>query len=147
MRPYPDGGAARRKEDPKALAPVPGRLGTVYRGGQGQWAWALHRITGVGVLLFLFAHILDTALVGFGPEVFNRVVAVYHNPLIRLLEMGLAAMVLFHALNGLRIVAIDFFPRLADRHQQLLAAVVSVWVLLMIPTTYFMGRLLVRSLR
>jgi len=55
---------------------VPERVGTVYRGGTGQWSWALHRITGVAVFLFLLAHIVDTALVGFGPDLYNRVVQV-----------------------------------------------------------------------
>ena len=32
-----------------------------YRGGIGQWSWALHRFTGVGVLIFLCLHILDTS--------------------------------------------------------------------------------------
>lgn len=125
---------------------LPERIGTVYRGGQGQWSWALHRITGVAVILFLFVHILDTALVGFGPEKYNRVVAVYHNPIVRLMEIGLAASVLFHALNGLRIIAIDFFPRLADRNRELFGAVVGLYVMLMIPALYFMGRGFVRSL-
>ena len=55
---------------------VPERVGTVYRGGTGQWSWAFHRITGVAVFLFLLAHIVDTALVGFGPDLYNRVVQV-----------------------------------------------------------------------
>ena len=68
---------------------VPEKVGSVYRGGQGQWSWALHRITGVAVFLFLLAHIVDTALVGFGPALYNRVVHVYHNPIVRLMEIGL----------------------------------------------------------
>jgi succinate dehydrogenase / fumarate reductase cytochrome b subunit len=122
------------------VARLPERVGTTYRGGRGQWSWALHRITGVGVLAFLFAHIADTALVGFGPKFYNRVVAVYHNPIIRLLEIGLAAMVLFHALNGLRIIIIDFFPKMADYHKQLFNVVIGLYVVLIVPALFFMGR-------
>lgn len=128
------------------MARLPERIGTVYRGGQGQWSWALHRITGVTVILFLFAHIADTALVGFGPDLYNRVVAVYHNPIIRVMEMALAAAVLFHALNGLRIIVIDFWPRAADWHRQLFGIVVGLYIVLIVPAMYFMGRALVRSL-
>jgi succinate dehydrogenase / fumarate reductase cytochrome b subunit len=53
---------------------------TVYKGRVGQWSWIFHRVTGVGVLLFLFAHIIDTLLVGFGPEVYNKVIAIYRHP-------------------------------------------------------------------
>ena len=38
-----------------------------YSGGTGMWAWTLHRASGVGIVIFLFAHIIDTALIGWGP--------------------------------------------------------------------------------
>jgi len=120
-------------------------LGTVYRGGQGQWSWALHRITGVGVIFFLFVHIADTALVALGPELYDRVIESYHNPVVKAFEIGLAAMVLFHALNGLRIILIDFFPRLADYHRQLFGIVVGLYIALFVPTLYFMGRSLLKE--
>jgi succinate dehydrogenase / fumarate reductase, cytochrome b subunit len=125
---------------------VPEKVGTVYRGGQGQWSWALHRITGVAVFLFLLAHIVDTALVGFGPQLYNRVVSVYHNPIVRLMEIALAELVLFHALNGLRIIAIDFIGKAADWHKQLFGIVVGFYLMLSIPALYFMGRGFIRSL-
>lgn len=128
------------------MAALPERIGTYYRGGRGQWSWAFHRISGVGVILFLFVHILDTALVVVGPDVYNRVVRAYHAPVIRLLEIGLAAMVLFHALNGLRIILIDFFPKLADHHKLLFNMVMSLYLILMAPALYFMGRGFIRSL-
>jgi len=53
-------------------------FGTLYKGNpEGQWAWIAHRVTGVAIILFLFAHIVDTAVIGWGPEAYNRVVAVY----------------------------------------------------------------------
>ena len=125
---------------------VPEKVGTVYRGGQGQWSWALHRITGVAVFLFLLAHIVDTALVGFGPDLYNRVVHVYHNPIVRLMEIGLALMVLFHALNGIKIMVIDFIPKAADYHKKLFGAVVGLYLILATPAVYFMGRGFIRSL-
>ena len=69
---------AKRKSD----------VGTLYKGSPGQWSWLLHRITGVAVILFLFAHVVDTAVVGWGPEAYNRVVSVYHNWVVKLLELG-----------------------------------------------------------
>lgn len=122
------------------------KVGTIYKGGQGQWAWAAHRITGGLVFLFLMAHIIDTALVGFGPKLYNRVVGVYHNPLIRLMEIGLAGAVLFHALNGLRIMAIDFIPRASDRQRELFAVVIGLFMVLFAPALFFMGRDLINSL-
>ncbi len=122
------------------------RIGTIYKGGQGQWAWAAHRVTGILVFLFLLAHIMDTALVGFGPDLYNRVVSVYHNPIIRLMEIGLAGAVLFHGLNGVRIMIIDFFPKAADKHRELFGIVLGLFVVLFTPAVYFMGRGLIESL-
>ena len=93
---------AKRKSD----------VGTLYKGSPGQWSWLLHRITGVAVILFLFAHVVDTAVVGWGPEAYNRVVSVYENWIVRLLELGLVLSVLFHGFNGVKIMLIDFFPKL-----------------------------------
>ena len=88
-------------------------FGTVYRGHEGQWSWLFHRVTGVAIILFLFAHIVDTAVIGWGPEAYDKVTAAYKNPLVHLLELGLVTAVLYHSLNGLKITLIDFFPSLA----------------------------------
>jgi succinate dehydrogenase / fumarate reductase, cytochrome b subunit len=121
-------------------------VGTVYRGGSGQWSWALHRITGVGVIFFLFVHVADTALVALGPEIYDRVIESYHNPVVKAFEIGLAAMVLFHALNGLRIIAVDMFPKLADHQRALFGMVIGLYITLFVPALYFMGRSLLREL-
>ena len=112
----------------------------IYRGGIGQWSWALHRITGVGVLIFLCLHILDTALVILGPEAYNAVIALYRHPVFKVLEIGLVAAVLFHALNGVRILLIDFHEDLTRVHRQLFYVQMVVFVLVMIPVIVIMGR-------
>ena len=83
----------------------------IYRGGVGMWSYYMHRGTGLGVLLFLFIHIIDTVLIGWGPDIYNKVMAIYKHPLFRVGEVGLFAAVLFHALNGIRIILIDFWEK------------------------------------
>ena len=111
-------------------------FGSLYKGREGQWSWAAHRVTGVAIILFLFAHVVDTALVGWGPNAYNKVVAVYHNPFIRLLELGLVAAVIYHALNGVRIMIIDFWPRASDWNRQLTYGMVGIFGASMLPITY-----------
>ncbi len=120
--------------------------GSLYRGREGQWTWVAHRVTGMGVLLFLFAHIVDTALVGWGPDAYNRVVAVYHNPVVELMELGLVAAVIYHALNGMRIMIIDFWPQTAARHRALSWGTLALFVAAMAPITYLMGRRILEGL-
>jgi succinate dehydrogenase / fumarate reductase, cytochrome b subunit len=84
-------------------------VGTPYRGKSGQWAFILHRTTGFLVFMFLMLHVVDVSLVQ-NKHLYNEVHAVYGNVLLRLFEVGLLFALVFHALNGLRIVMIDFFP-------------------------------------
>lgn len=120
--------------------PTTRQFGRLYRGREGQWSWLLHRVTGVGIILFLFAHIVDTAVVGWGPEAYNKVVAVYHNPFIRLLELALVGMVIYHALNGTRIMLIDFFPKLTAHHAKMFYVEMVIFIASMIPITYIIGK-------
>ena len=112
--------------------------GTLYRGGEGMWSWVAHRITGVAVFFFLLVHVLDTALVRVSPDAYDAVIASYKTPIVNLLEVGLVGAVLYHALNGLRIILVDFWAE-GPRHQKgMFRGIVIVWLLLMVPGTYFM---------
>jgi succinate dehydrogenase / fumarate reductase cytochrome b subunit len=112
--------------------------GTLYRGREGMWSWVAHRVTGVLIFFFLFVHVLDTALVRVSPEAYNAVIEAYKNPVMNVMEVGLVGAVLYHALNGLRVIAVDFWERGPRLQKQLLWATVAVWVLVMVPGTYFM---------
>lgn len=107
--------------------------GTLYRGREGMWSWVAHRITGVLIFFFLFAHVLDTALVRVSPEAYNAVIATYKNPVVGLLEVGLVGAVVFHAFNGLRVVLVDFWTKGPRYHRQMTWAVIGIWVMLMVP--------------
>ena len=85
--------------------------GTLYRGREGMWSWVAHRVTGVLIFFFLFAHVLDTALVRVSPEAYNDVIGTYKNPIVGLGEAGLVAAIIFHAFNGVRIMLVDFWSK------------------------------------
>lgn len=106
--------------------------GTLYRGREGMWSWVLHRITGVGIFFFLLVHILDTSLVRVSPEAYNAVIDTYKTPIMGLGEIALVAAIGFHALNGLRIILIDFW-KVGAKHQRLMFWIVVVlWAVLII---------------
>lgn len=113
-------------------------VGTLYRGGEGMWTWVLHRITGVGVFFFLLVHVLDTALVRVSPEAYDLVIATYKTPIVNVLEVGLVGAVLYHALNGLRVILVDFWSRGPRYQRQMTWGIAIVWLALMIPGTFFM---------
>lgn len=107
--------------------------GTLYRGKVGMWSWVLHRITGVAIFFFLLVHVLDTALVRLSPEAYNAVISTYKTPIIGLAELGLVAAILYHALNGLRVILIDFW-RKGVKYQN-----VMFWIVVAIALLVFIG--------
>jgi succinate dehydrogenase / fumarate reductase cytochrome b subunit len=107
--------------------------GTLYRGREGMWSWVAHRVSGVLIFLFLFAHVLDTALVRVSPDAYNEIMSTYKNPVVGLGEAGLVAAVIFHALNGLRLIAVDFWDKGARYQRQMFWAVVVGFIVLFAP--------------
>lgn len=106
--------------------------GTLYRGNAGMWAWVLHRITGITIFFFLLVHILDTSLIRLSPDAYNAVIGSYKNPFMGLVEIGLVAAIIFHALNGIRIMLIDACSW-GTRYQKIMLWIIfTLWIILMI---------------
>lgn len=113
---------------------------TLYRGGPGMWSWILHRGSGLAVLGFLFLHVLDTSLVMFGPNAYNRMAHLYESALFRPLEVLLMFLVIYHAFNGLRVILVDFWSQ-GVRYEKLLnKAVMGITLILFLPSAFIMLR-------
>jgi succinate dehydrogenase / fumarate reductase cytochrome b subunit len=111
-------------------------LGTrpVYRGDLGQYAWIMHRLTGLGVLFFLLVHIIDIMLIGFGRDVYDKSVDFYGNAFLIPMEIALVGAVIYHTLNGLRIVLIDFWAEGVHHQKQLFWVALAGSALLTLPS-------------
>ena len=107
--------------------------GTLYRGKIGQWSWVLHRITGIAIFFFLLVHTLDTALVRISPEDYDAVIATYKTPVIGVGELGLVAAILFHGLNGVRVILIDFWRKGPKFQRSMFWIVIAICVALFVP--------------
>jgi succinate dehydrogenase / fumarate reductase cytochrome b subunit len=105
--------------------------GTLYRGREGMWSWVLHRITGTAIYFFLLVHILDTALVRVSPEAYNAVISTYKTPIMGLGEIALVAAIGLHALNGLRIILIDFWSLGTKYQRAMFWIVIALWIVLL----------------
>ena len=109
----------------------------MYRGQSGQWSWLLHRITGLGVLLFLLVHIVDITLIGFGPKVYNDAIAIFSTGIIRVISLALIASLLFHAFNGIRIILIDFWPAGYKYQAAMFYIVLAVTIIAVLPRAFY----------
>jgi len=110
------------------------------RGREVYFAWFLHRISGLAIVLFLLLHVVDTSLVGLGPGTYDTFVSIYRFPPFRVLEVALVAAVLYHGLNGLRVIAVDFVENTNEIQRQLWWVVWLVFVVLFLPAAFLMLR-------
>ncbi len=118
------------------IAVVQKRKGNLmfYRGDAGQYAWALHRATGIGIIGFLLIHILDIMLIGLGRDVYDHTVEFYGHPFIIPMEIALVGAVIYHGLNGLRITLIDFWEVGVEKQRQLFYFAIVGAILLTLPS-------------
>jgi succinate dehydrogenase / fumarate reductase cytochrome b subunit len=110
----------------------------MYRGAQGMYSWAGRRITGLAVVLFLLFHIADTALLLWGPDVYDKVVRFYQLPLFRLGEVALVAAVVYHAVSGLHIIVLDLWDGAHNYQKQLMVLEYALFAVLFFAAAYFM---------
>jgi succinate dehydrogenase / fumarate reductase cytochrome b subunit len=123
------------------LARVLGRAPLGWWGYGGQWAFALSRIAGLGILSFLLVHILDVALVPWAPDLYQRTVAGYALPYLVPMEVLLVSAVVYHALNGLRLIVLEAFDRRAlGAHVPSFVMVIVVTAVLVLPSVVVLLR-------
>jgi succinate dehydrogenase / fumarate reductase cytochrome b subunit len=114
-----------------------------YRGREGQLSFILHRLTGLGTLLFLTIHILDTSTVYFFPSLYAHAIAIYRSTPFTIGEIILVFAVIYHGTNGLRIAIFDLF--LVNRWrpptaQTTAIATLAISVLIWLPAAFLMMR-------
>jgi len=83
--------------------------GLKYQGGGPMLAWMLHRITGLGILLFVGLHVIASFFMQqTGSDAATFINTIYEHWIF---QIFVAFFVLFHALNGLRIAILDIWPK------------------------------------
>jgi succinate dehydrogenase / fumarate reductase, cytochrome b subunit len=80
----------------------------MYKGREGQWAFFLHRLSGLALLAYLLLHTFSIGSVMFGEAFYMSIHKVYEFILFRLGLIGVAGAVSYHAFNGIRIILMDF---------------------------------------
>ncbi len=106
----------------------------IYSGDPGQYAWVMHRATGIGIVFFLLVHIIDIMLIGLGRDIYDESVEFYGNVFLIPMEIALVGAVIYHTLNGLRIMVIDFWEMGTRRQRQLFWAALIGSVVLTLPS-------------
>lgn len=95
----------------------------------GMISWFLHMVTGVALFLYIIIDGIVIFLLTLGEEKFNEVMSLMHSPYVLILEMFLLLSVLFHTLNGIRILFFDIGLWIED--QKDIAYTVFVFVIIL----------------
>ena len=69
-------------------------------------AFALNRLTAVGLTIYLFLHLAVLSLLVRGPESWDSFVALAKHPLFLLLDVVLLFGVVYHMANGIRVALV-----------------------------------------
>jgi len=118
-----------------------------YRGKIGQYSWALHRVAGLGTLIFFVIHVIDTSWAVFFPELYREAISIYQSPLFTVGEFGLIACVVYHAYNGFRIIVMDYRPHLWRYQARAAQMVLAATAITLVPVFVLMANHVVRHYR
>jgi succinate dehydrogenase / fumarate reductase, cytochrome b subunit len=75
----------------------------VRRRKLGMWAYTLNRVTGIGLVVYLYLHLVVLSTLLRGPAAWDSFVGLARSPFMLGLDVLLLAGILIHGLNGLRI--------------------------------------------
>jgi len=67
------------------------------------WAYVLNRLSGIGLVVYLFLHLGVLSMLAIGPAAWDSFVALAKSPLVLVMDVVLLAGLLIHGLNGIRI--------------------------------------------
>lgn len=110
--------------------------GVVHRGGVGQWSFLAHRVSGVVLAFFFVLVTLDVAFVFLGADFYDAWRDILDTAPVHVAEVVVLAALLFHALDGLRTVAVDLWPSATRRHRELFNVQMAVFFALFVPAAW-----------
>jgi len=73
----------------------------------GMWAWIGHRLTGVALVVYVFMHLSFITTASLNHESFDDLMGVTRSPLFVLMDFLLVVVVIYHGMNGLRVILFD----------------------------------------
>ncbi|MBA3945012.1 MAG: succinate dehydrogenase, cytochrome b556 subunit [Herpetosiphonaceae bacterium] len=93
-------------------------IGDRYRGGVGMLAWLLHRLSGLALVGYLLLHLYDLRAAQQSKAAFDQALAFFQTPFWKIMDLLLVAVVLYHTLNGIRLLLFDSGSTRAIRYQR-----------------------------
>jgi succinate dehydrogenase / fumarate reductase cytochrome b subunit len=79
----------------------------------GAISWVLRRLAGLGLVAYLLLHIWVIHSLTAGAKHFDEVMTFLQAPVFKFMEVGLLALVIYHGLDGILVIIVDFFGQAA----------------------------------
>ena len=79
------------------------------RNHPGYWAFLLHRLSGLALVLFLPAHFLVLGM-ALNEAAFDAAINWTNLPLVKFGEWGIVVLLTLHMTGGIRLLALEFLP-------------------------------------
>ncbi len=112
---------------------------TRYRWFPGSFAWILHRVSGLALILYLVLHVYSVSFLARGAAEFDAIMKAYASPAFKIGEVLVWGAFVYHAVNGLRVVWMDL-GKGSLFHKKLFAGVLIVAGLLFVAGAWGMLR-------
>jgi succinate dehydrogenase / fumarate reductase, cytochrome b subunit len=106
----------------------------VRRRKVGMWAYALNRVTGIGLVVYLYLHLGVLSMLIRGQPAWDTFVGLARSPFVLTLDVILFAGVLIHGLNGLRLAVTGLGFSVAIQKSLFVLLMVTGAVILLIAT-------------
>lgn len=106
----------------------------------GYWAFALNRLTAIGLTIYLFLHLIVLSTLLQGEDGWNSFLAIARSPLFLLLDVALLFGVIYHALNGIRVALVGMGIA-ARNHKTLFWVLSAVGLVLFLVGAYLIWTL------
>jgi succinate dehydrogenase cytochrome b556 subunit len=101
------------------------KAATVSKHKGGMWSWLFQRITAVLLIVCLATHLILTHILGIGDISYDTIGQRLAHASLIAVDIILLAAGIYHALNGLRMVLMDYW---FGRRKRALALSIVLWV-------------------
>jgi len=111
-----------------------GLQGWLYKGSTPYWAFALHRLTAMGIILFVGIHVAASfsmqQVLGTWGTTINTIYESWW------FQIAVVFCVIFHTLNGFRVAVLDIWPRLLKYSREAVYLLWAIFTPLFLLTVY-----------
>ena len=90
------------------------------------YVWAVHRITGLLLLAFLIVHLFTLSSILRGAVAYDQILSFMESPVVKVGEIMLLWVVLFHSLNGFRLILFNLFPTINHKRFAYAISIISL---------------------